>query len=249
MKKLILLLVYIAIRPFERLVLSKKGLMILYTHRLDVTSVSKFRKVLTKITKTSSAISLKSALEMESIDNSYFSFSTDDGLESNCLIDQELGRFGIQLTAFVNSEFIGRKRDEYSLLTYKMDVGESFMRDLDSLKNTVFANHGSSHLDISQLSTEEIIAEILNGDLLRLGHNVPFLRIYSWPFGEKKHYNTRLKEICDSIGYNYVFSAIRGNMKSEPSSYEFIYRDHVNFTWSYFEIMALIYITKIFKNV
>lgn len=249
MRKLILLIIYLVLRPFESLILSRKGIVNIYTHGLDYDSLPRFLRVMNKLGRHASLISIRNSLQLETIDESYYTISTDDGLQSNVIIDKALKSFGVELTAFINSAFIGKENDQEAFEAYRMDLGEDFLEDLGLLENTVFANHGAKHLEISELNTDQIIEEILNGDMTRLGYNVPFLRVYSWPFGEMRHGNSRLKEICDEIGYTFIFSAIRGNMIKKPSSYKFIYRDHIKFSWSYNEIMGLMYITKLFKCV
>lgn len=250
MRRIILVISYLILRPFQNKILSINGVVNIYSHSIKEKHCDNMVRVLSSLEKYSCLISIEEFLALKKIDRAFITFSTDDGLESNKLFAKVLNQFGIELTAFVNSAFLGRQNDADAKLAYRIDVGENFLSQLERLENTKFANHGANHREISGLTENELVDEVIEGDLSGSLSSVQFLKIYSWPFGELQHYNVLLPSVLSKLGYVSVpFSAIRGNMKNLHTEYNFIYRDHVRFDWGYMEIMALLYITKLLRSV
>jgi peptidoglycan/xylan/chitin deacetylase (PgdA/CDA1 family) len=89
-----------------------------------------------------------------------------------------------------------------------------------------YGNHSFNHYNLSSLSEEEQKQEIIkNHELLkRLG--VKLSRVFSIPFGGKKHFNETTIKIIKDLGYKgYLLSSNRINMKFYPELYSLPYAE------------------------
>jgi peptidoglycan/xylan/chitin deacetylase (PgdA/CDA1 family) len=89
-----------------------------------------------------------------------------------------------------------------------------------------YGNHTFSHYNLSSLSEEEQREDIIkNHELLkRLG--VKLSRVFSIPFGGKKHFNEATIKIIKDLGYKgYLLSSNRVNMKFYPELYSLPYAE------------------------
>ncbi len=89
-----------------------------------------------------------------------------------------------------------------------------------------YGNHTFNHYNLASLSEEEQREDIVKNHefLKRLG--VKLSRVFSIPFGGKKHFNEATIKIIKDLGYRgYLLSSNRVNMKFYPELYSLPYAE------------------------
>lgn len=89
-----------------------------------------------------------------------------------------------------------------------------------------YGNHSFSHYNLSSLNEEEQRKDIIKNYELLKQLGVKLSRVFSIPFGGKKHFNEATIKIINNLGYKgYLLSSNRINMKFYPELYSLPYAE------------------------